>query len=106
MMRAGKLDKTISIERLAMTVDDYGTEVEGWTAVANVRAQLVQASTEEFIRSFGSSSEAAVIFRVRYREDLLASDRVTYRGQAYNLKEIKELGRREGLDLRCVAVGG
>ncbi|CAN7437414.1 phage head closure protein [Neorhizobium sp. LjRoot104] len=104
-MRAGKLDKTITIQRSGLTVDDYGTETEGWNDVATVRAQLVQQSTEEFMRSFGSSSEMAVIFRVRYRDDLTPSDRITYQGQAYDVKEIKELGRREGLDLRCVAVG-
>jgi SPP1 family predicted phage head-tail adaptor len=105
-MRAGKLDRTIEIQRLSRTVDDYGTETERWAPVASVRAQLVQSSTEEFMRSFGSSSEAATIFRIRYRGDLLTSDRVTYRGQAYDVKEIKELGRREGLDIRCVAAGG
>ena len=105
-MRAGKLDKLITIDRLSRTVDDYGTETEGWTPVASVRAQLVQSTTEEFMHSFGSSSEAATIFRIRHRDDLLSSDRVTYRGQSYDVKEIKELGRREGLDLRCVAAGG
>lgn len=104
-MRAGKLDKSISIDRLSRTVNDYGTEVEAWAPVATVRAQLVQASTEEFMRSAGSISETAVVFRVRYREDLATSDRVTHQGQAYDVKEIKELGRRAGLDLRCVAAG-
>jgi SPP1 family predicted phage head-tail adaptor len=103
-MRAGKLDKTISIDRLSRTVNDYGTEVEAWTPVTTVRAQLVQSSTEEFMRSAGSIAETAVVFRVRFRDDLTTSDRVTHRGQAYDVKEIKELGRREGLDLRCVAV--
>lgn len=105
-MRAGKLDRIIEVLRLSRTVDDYGTETEAWTAVATVRAQLVQSSTEEFMNSFGSSAETAAVFRIRYRDDLLTSDRVTYRGQAYDVKEIKELGRREGLDLRCVASGG
>ncbi|MNV99298.1 Phage head-tail joining protein [compost metagenome] len=56
------------------------------------------------MRSAGSISETAVVFRVRYRDDLATSDRVTHQGQAYDVKEIKELGRRAGLDLRCVAV--
>lgn len=105
-MRAGKLDRIIEIQRLSRTVDDYGTETEAWTPVATLRAQLVQASTEEFVNSFGSSAETIAIFRIRYRNDLLTSDRITCRGQAYDVKEIKELGRREGLDLRCVAAGG
>ncbi|WP_276118382.1 phage head closure protein [Pararhizobium qamdonense] len=104
-MRAGKLDKTITIDRAATTVDEYGAPTEGWTTITTVRAQLIQSTTEEFIQSFGSSSKVAVIFRIRHRDGIAVSDRLTHSGQAYDLKEIKELGRRDGLDLRCTAQG-
>lgn len=105
-MRAGKLDKVITIERVTTTVDEYGTPVEGWATVATVRAQIMQATTEEFMRSFGVSSETAVVFRVRHLDGITLADRVTYNGRHHDLKEIKELGRRQGLELRCVATGG
>lgn len=104
-MRAGKLDRNITIERVGTTVDDYGTPSEGWTPVATVRAQRLQSSTEEFLRTFGSSEEAAVVFRIRHMDGLKTADRVTDRGQQFDIKEIKELGRREGLELRCIAKG-
>ncbi|NKM86343.1 phage head closure protein [Rhizobium laguerreae] len=102
-MRAGKLDKTITIQRRGETVDDYGTVSEGWTDVATVRAQVIQSSTEEFLQASGTTGQAAIIFRIRWREGFEVADRVTYRGQAFDLNEIKELGRREGIDLRCLA---
>lgn len=105
-MRAGKLDKTITVERFTSTVDDYGTPIEAWATVASVRAQIIQASTEEFMRSFGASSETAIIFRIRYLDGIDPADRVTYAGRAYDLKEVRELGRRQSLELRCVASGG
>ena len=105
MMRAGKLDKTIEVQRHTVAVDDYGTQTEGWTAVATVRAQVLQSSNEEFLRSFGTTSDIAIIFRIRHIDGLTPTDRVLFGGQAYDLKEVKELGRREGLDLRCMAVG-
>jgi len=104
-MRGGKLDKVIRIERAATTVDAYGTPQETWAELATVRAELVQATTEEFIRSFGASSETAVVFRIRHMDGVTLADRVTYDGRAYDLKEAKELGRREGLELRCIASG-
>lgn len=104
-MRAGKLDRTITIERVGTTVDDYGTPGEGWTEIATVRAQRVQSSTEEFIRSFGASEETAVVFRIRHLDGLAPADRVTEQGQVFNIKEIKELGRRDGLELRCISAG-
>lgn len=106
MMRAGKLDKTITLQRFTSTVDEYGTPIEAWADLATVRAQLVQSTTEEFMRGWGASSEAAIVFRIRHIEGITLADRVSYQGRAYDLKEIKELGRREGLDLRCVAQGG
>ncbi|KQS64514.1 head-tail adaptor protein [Rhizobium sp. Leaf371] len=104
-MRAGKLDKTITIERRGETVDDYGTVSEGWTTIASVRAQVIQSSTEEFLKAAGTTSEQATVFRLRHRDGIQPEDRITYAGQAFDIKELKELGRREGLDLRCVAAG-
>ena len=104
-MRAGKLDRIIVIQRVVTTVDEYGTPVEGWTTVATVRAQLVQSTTEEFMRTFGITSDTLAIFRIRYRDGITNANRVTYGERTFDLKEVKELGRREGLELRCVAAG-
>lgn len=104
-MRAGKLDKTITVQRFASAVDDYGTETQAWSTVATVRAQVIQSSTEEFLKAFGTTPESAIVFRIRHRDGIVLADRVAYAGRAYDLKEIKELGRREGLELRCVAAG-
>ena len=104
-MRAGKLDQTITIERGAATVDEYGTPSEGWSPVATVRAQVIQASTEEFLKGFGETAETAIIFRIRHMDGIRVADRVTYDGRHHDIKEVKELGRREGLDLRCIAAG-
>lgn len=101
-MRAGKLDKTITIERRGEVVDDYGTVTEGWATLAGVRAQVIQQSTEEFLQSAGTTGQTAIVFRIRHRDGLTTADRVSYQGQVFDLKEIKELGRRDGLDLRCM----
>lgn len=104
-MRAGNLDKTITIERVTTTVDEFGTPIETWADLATVRAQIIQAMTEEFMKGWGASTEAATVFRIRHMDGITPADRVTHQGRAFDLKEIKELGRREGLDLRCVAHG-
>ncbi|KQU81287.1 head-tail adaptor protein [Ensifer sp. Root31] len=105
-MRAGRLDRTIVIERSTYVVDPAGTPDYTWTTVATVRAEIVQASTEEFIRAYGASDETLVIFRLRFIEAITNADRVNYGGQTYNIKEVKEIRRRRGLELRTVAVSG
>ncbi|MGE0853648.1 MAG: phage head closure protein [Hyphomicrobiaceae bacterium] len=104
-MRSGKLDRTITIQAFTADVDDYGTPAPTWSDVATVRAELIQASTVEFIRAFGASDENIVIFRIRWLAGVTTSHRVVYDGQGFNIKELKEIGRRKVLELRTVSVG-
>lgn len=106
-MRAGQLDRLIRIDHYSTdAVDDFGTPTPAWTLIADgVPAQIVQASTQEFLRG-GASEETAIIFRIRWMAGVTLSDRVTYEGQVFNIKETKEIGRRKGLDLRCVRLTG
>jgi SPP1 family predicted phage head-tail adaptor len=101
-MRAGKMDRTISIQGFTNTVDDFGTPVETWTDRATLRAQLIQSSTEEFIQAYGASDETVIIFRTRWIGGVTNADRIQYEGSAFNIKETKEIGRRKGLELRVV----
>jgi SPP1 family predicted phage head-tail adaptor len=102
-MRAGKLDRMIRIESYnAGSVDDYGTPAPSWTKLADLRAQVIEASTEEFIRAYGASEETAIIFRTRYLDGVTDACRVSYDGGYFNIKETKEIRRRRGLELRCV----
>lgn len=104
-MRAGKLDKTITIERLGTTVNDYGTVSEGWSLLHTVKAQLLQSSASEFPASSGTNSETVSVFRIRHLDGIGLADRIVHDGAVYDLKEVKELGRRSGLELRCIAHG-
>lgn len=103
-MRAGKLDRVITIQRFTNTVADDGAPVQTWTDVATVRAQLVQSSTDEYIAGRGAADKAVVIFRIRWLDGITNADRVSYEGTIFNLKETKEIGRRKGLELRAEAL--
>lgn len=105
-MRAGKLDREITIQRSTRVRDDSGNSVYTWSDIATLRAQIVQASTEEFIRGWGASDETVIIFRVRWLDGIQLSDRILLDGRIHNLKEIKEIGRRRGLELRSIEVRG
>lgn len=102
-MRAGKLDRTISIERKAETVSPTGAVVSAWLNIATVRAEIVTQSASEFLTGFGEAENGTIVFRVRYLAGITTADRVSYAGQVYDLKEVTEIGRRRGLELRAVA---
>ena len=101
-MKAGKLTETIEIERFASAVDDYGTPNQTWDRIAVLRAEKVEQSTTEYIRNFGASDEELVIFRARFFDGITNADRVIWQGDAFNIKQVSPIGRREGVELRCV----
>ena len=68
-----------------------------------MRAQLVQQSTEEFVRNYGDDAKTSIIFRTRFIAGITTADRVSYDGNAYDIRELKEIGRRDGLEIRCDA---
>ncbi|RAI43985.1 phage head closure protein [Rhodoplanes roseus] len=104
-MKAGTLDRTITVEGVTTAPSSTGAVAETWSTFATLRAQMVQASTEEFQRAYGASTETAIVFRTRYVEGVTLAHRVVYGGEVHNMKEIKEIGRRRGLELRCERVG-
>lgn len=102
-MQAGKLDRSIALERKTQTVKPSGAVVTAWTIIAAVRAEIVQQSASEFLTGYGEAEAGSIIFRIRYLAGVTTADRVAYAGKVYDLKEIKEIGRRRGLELRAVA---
>ncbi|MHA6692039.1 phage head closure protein [Devosia sp. A449] len=100
-MRAGKLNHQITLEAPTKTVSPAGTVTQTWAPIATVRAEILQQTATEFLRAEAEAERNTIIFRVRYVPGLTTSARVTHAGQAYDLVEIKPLGRRQGLELRC-----
>jgi head-tail adaptor len=104
-MRAGKLDATIAIQRVGSVIDDAGTPQESVFTIATLRAQVIRSSVEEFIRGYGASDETVTVFRIRYIEGVQNADKVLHGGKIHNIKEVKEIGRRRGLEIRTVSLG-
>lgn len=102
-MRAGKLDRTITIRRKwHEAVSPTGAAVSSWVDIATVRAEIVTQSASEFLTGFGEAENNTVVFRIRHRADITITDRIAYGGWLYDIKEMTEIGRKRGLELRAV----
>lgn len=101
-MKAGQLNDEVQIERFTNAVDDYGTPTQTWARIATLRAEKVEQTTTEYIRNFGASDEELVIFRTRFFDGITNADRVIWQGQPFNIKQVSPIGRRKGVELRCV----
>lgn len=101
-MQAGKLDRLITIERGRKSMGDLHP-CTLWSVIAAPRAQLVRVADSEFATGFGEATAGEIVFRIRWREGITTADRIAYGGRHYEIKEIAEIGRRRGLELRAVA---
>jgi SPP1 family predicted phage head-tail adaptor len=100
MLNIENMDRRITIDRQTENVKPSGDVVKVWTPLAVVWAEVLQQTATEFFTGFGEAETGTMIFRVRYRPGITTADRITYQRHSYGLKEIKELGRLEALELR------
>lgn len=101
-MRAGSLDRTISIERVdAAALDADRVPTSAWTAIAELPAQVVTADADEFLSGAGVESAETILFRIRWTNDVRTTDRIRYAGRAYGVLGLVEIGRRRGLEIRA-----
>lgn len=105
MIRAGDLDRRISIQRATLAEDPtFGEMVATWSTVATVSAAVRQVSGREFLSAEVTAAERRAVFVIRYRADVLTTDRVVYLGHPFDIREVREIGRREGLEIHAEAV--
>jgi head-tail adaptor len=103
MIRAGKLDRAITIERASESVDAAGTVSQTWTTFALLRAESVSPKVEEIMRA-GAEADTTTVFRTRYVDGITIADRINAAPGAYfDIKRIVEIGRRRALELHAVA---
>ncbi|ABA78511.1 phage head closure protein [Rhodobacter sphaeroides] len=103
-MRSAALRHLIQIQRKTELVDPSGEVVTLWGAVAVAHAELVQRTDRESATGFGESEAAHVTFRIRWRAGITTGDRiVTGDGRTFDIREVAEIGRRRGLELKAVA---
>ena len=104
-MRAGTLDRLITIESESTALDLYGAPTKVWTAVATMRAQVLQFATDDHESERGNTTDTKITFRMRWMDGLTLDNRLCYQSQAFIIRQIKEIGRRIGLDVVCERVG-
>jgi head-tail adaptor len=65
---------------------------------------VLQQGGQEFLKEQAVTAERRVVFRIRWLAGVSALHRVVYEGRAHNITEVRELGRRGGLELHTTSV--
>lgn len=99
MLRAGLLDRRAELRhRVLGAQDDNGAyQPVTFTEYATVWARKEEISGREYFAAETKQAENTVRFTIRYRSDVLATDRLVCEGRDYEVIQTSEIGRREGL---------
>lgn len=102
-MRAGKLDRQITIQQAGSTLDAYGQPTQTWSTFAIRHAQKRDIRPSERFAAGQRLAEETAVFRIRHLDGVTPQMRIQLEGKTYDIHGITELGRRVGLDLLAVA---
>lgn len=106
-MKSERLDRKITLERFTYSTDPgSGEQVKTWSTLATVWASKRDVSDSERVASAEVSAEIGTRFQIRWDSswaDLNPKDRVVHDGRTYDIVGVKELGRREGLEISAIA---
>ncbi len=101
-MEGGKLDRRITLQQATVTYDALNNPVQTWVDLATVWAARMDLSDTERVAAAEVGAAMTTRFQIRYSEQVAVinpKDRLTFDGRTYEIVNVKEIGRREGLEL-------
>jgi SPP1 family predicted phage head-tail adaptor len=105
-LQAGKMDRRITIQRVTLTYDALNNPVETWAALATVWASKLDYIGSENVAAREVGAQMTTAFRIRWSNkvsDVNPKDRLSYDSKTWNIENVKEIGRKEGLEISAIA---
>lgn len=105
-MDAGRLDRRIVLKRRKSGTNGYGEPVDEWSTLATVWAHVAPVSDGERWRAGETLASKLCRFTIRWSERLSVldpRDQIEYDGRTWDIQGVKELGRREMIEITAAA---
>jgi SPP1 family predicted phage head-tail adaptor len=96
-VNAAAQSRQIRIERKVSTPDAHGGEATSYALRVTAWAQVMHLRGREALLAAQMVPAADIEFRIRWRTDVVETDRVVYGGQAYDIQYLAEMGRQRRL---------
>ncbi len=104
-MRAGKMDRRVTLLKWQETGRDaLNAPIEAFVPVATVWAQQRPERGAERFAAAQIAGAKVMTFHIRFRSDISIKDRLSYKGQVFEISDVRELGRQVVSEIDCVAV--
>ena len=111
-MDIGKLDKRIQLQSKSATLDEYGQQINSWSTVATVWANVKPISGREKLRSMAMQLELTHTVAVRYNVNFLppkavSAWRINYNANGsvrlFNITSVMDLNEdRKFIIFECI----
>lgn len=105
-MDAGNLDRWLTLRQRVVATNALNEDEATFVDLARVRASKKDLSDGEKVRAQQVGSEITTRFQIRWSVNWSAlnpKDRVECEGREYEVVGVKELGRREGIEITANA---
>lgn len=101
-MYKGRFDRRIKIERATESRDSFNNVIKTWGSLMTVWADKEDVRDSERIASMEVGAEITTRFRIEWYinlADLNPKDRIIYNDKIHNILAVKELGRKQGMEI-------
>ena len=85
VVSVGELNQRITIEAPPFSVDDLNQTTGNWTTVCSVWAKVIPVRGREFFEASRLQNETTYRFTIRYRKDVVATQRIVWLGKRYEI---------------------
>lgn len=96
------LNRRLTIERYTLVSGSWNDEFV-WSDVRTTWAAMKYESADEEFAADQAYARRVVTFTTRFMSDITAVDRVTCMGVTYDIKGLREIGNRDGLEIKAEA---
>lgn len=102
-MRAGRLDRRITIEQKTVTRDDFGAEIIAWATFAEVWAEIRDVNSVEKVIDQLRTMTRLTMVTTRYVPGVTTDMRVRVNedGRVLAITSLAQIGRRLGWSMAC-----
>jgi SPP1 family predicted phage head-tail adaptor len=107
-MRFENLDRRITIQGQSLSHSDSGEEVVTWEDVATVWAEKRENAGAERFAARQNVGYAVKTFAFRWSnavKGVTVEDRILFDGRYFNITDVREIGRRVGIEVDAYAAG-
>ena len=106
-MRAGKLDRRVTVQKRDLTQSETGEQLEGWIPLMTLWMGKRDVRATEKFTGTERVAEIDTVFKARFlplmRDLKPDTHRLVYRGRIHEIMGVTELGRTEGVEIACAA---